>query len=90
MAYDFYKELFWDGMYGHMWDYAYDSVLRLNKMASILGQEEDTVHWNQTVGCKSKTNNPAKMVSFGHCPNCLPPSNSGNFYNFLPTSDAFE
>ena len=33
-----------------MWDYAYDSVLCLNKMASVLGQEADAVHWNQTVG----------------------------------------
>ena len=53
MAYDFYRELFWDGIHGHMWDYAYDSVLCLNKMASILGQEEDAVHWNQTVGMEN-------------------------------------
>ena len=32
-----------------MWDYAYDSVLCLNKIASVLRQEEDAVHWNQTV-----------------------------------------
>ena len=50
LAYNFYRELFWDGIRGHMWDYAYDSVLCLNKMASVLGQEEDAVHWNQTVG----------------------------------------
>ena len=53
MAYDFYRELFWDGIHGHKWDYAYDSVLCLNKMASTLGQEEDAVHCNQTVGMEN-------------------------------------
>ena len=30
--------------------YAYDSVLCLNKMATILGHANDTAHWNASVG----------------------------------------
>ena len=50
LAYDFYKDLFWDGIYGKVWFYAYDSVLCLNKMAEVLGHAEDAAHWNTTVG----------------------------------------
>ena len=53
LAYDFYRELFWDGIHGKHWDYAFDSVLCLNKMASVLGQEEDALHWNETVGMEN-------------------------------------
>ena len=48
-AYTFYKELFWDGISGKHWGYAYDSVVCLNKMADILGFTEDPQHWNETV-----------------------------------------
>lgn len=48
-AYAFYKELFWDGIHGMLWMYAYDSVLCLNKMAEALGNPEDAKHWNATV-----------------------------------------
>ena len=48
LAYSFYKELFWDEIYGYNL-YSYDSVLCLNKMAEILGFEEDAIHWNETV-----------------------------------------
>jgi hypothetical protein len=51
-AYAFYKELFWDGISGNHFLYAYDSVLCLNKMAAVLGggHAEDAAHWNATVG----------------------------------------
>jgi len=52
-AYDFYKTLFWDGISGNHFGYAYDSVLCLNKMAAVLGKSEDAAHWNQTVGMDS-------------------------------------
>ena len=45
-AYSFYKELFWDGIGGNHFEYGYDSILCLNKMAEVLGQPEDAVHWN--------------------------------------------
>ena len=48
-AYSFYKDLFWDGIGDRHWGYAYDSILCLNKMASVLGHPEDAVHWNQTI-----------------------------------------
>ena len=49
LAYQFYKELFWDGISGKHWLYAYDSVLSLNAMAAELGCGEDAEHWNTTV-----------------------------------------
>jgi hypothetical protein len=48
-SYEFYKELFWDGIDGKHFGYAYESVLCLNKMADILGSPEDAVHWNSTI-----------------------------------------
>ena len=48
MAYSFYKELFWEEINGY-YNYGYDSVLCLNKMAEILGFEDDASHWNETV-----------------------------------------
>ena len=48
-AYSFYKELFWDGIGGNHFEYGYDSILCLNKMAEVLGQPEDAVHWNTSV-----------------------------------------
>ena len=51
--YAFYKELFWDGIHGTAWYYAYDSVLCLNKMAEVLGHAEDAAHWNATVSMDS-------------------------------------
>ena len=47
-AYEFYKELFWDGIRNKMWGYAYDACLCLNKMAEVLGYPEDPTHWNTT------------------------------------------
>ena len=47
-AYEFYKELFWDGIRNKMWGYAYDACLCLNKMAEVLGYPEDPSHWNTT------------------------------------------
>ena len=35
-AYSFYKALFWNGIGGRMFSYAYDSVLCLNEMAEAL------------------------------------------------------
>ena len=36
-SYEFYKELFWDGIGGKHFGYGYQAVLCLNKMAVILG-----------------------------------------------------
>ena len=46
-AYSFYRSLFWNRIGGTHLNHAYDSVLCLNKMATILGQPEDVAHWNQ-------------------------------------------
>ena len=53
LAYEFYKELFWEKLGGLHWQYGYDSVLCLNKMAAVLGQEEDAVHWNETINMEN-------------------------------------
>ena len=47
-SYEFYKELFWDGIGGKHFGYGYQAVLCLNKMAAILGFQEDAIHWNAT------------------------------------------
>ena len=47
-SYEFYKELFWNGIGGNHFGYGYDSVLCLNKMADVLGFPEDAIHWNST------------------------------------------
>ena len=49
-SYEFYKQLFWDGIRNKVWGYAYDAILCLNKMANVLGFPEDAEHWNATVG----------------------------------------
>merc|ERR1719440_417072 len=48
-AYRFYKDFFWNGICGTHWNYAYDAVLCLNKMATLTGTPEDATHWNDTV-----------------------------------------
>jgi len=48
-SYQFYKKLFWEKIGGRVFGYAYDSVLCLNKMATILGYDNDTAHWNASV-----------------------------------------
>ena len=48
-AYHFYTKLFWDGIDGKHFGYAYDAVLCLNKMADILVFPENAMHWNDTV-----------------------------------------
>ena len=48
-AYSFYKELFWDEIGGNHFDYGYDSVLCLNKMAEVLGYSDDATHWNASI-----------------------------------------
>jgi hypothetical protein len=53
LSYAFYKELFWDDLGGRVFGYAYESVLCLNKMATILGHANDTAHWNASVGMDS-------------------------------------
>ena len=53
MAYEFYKELLWEKLGGLHWQYGYDSVLCLNKMAAVLGKEEDAVHWNETINMEN-------------------------------------
>ena len=52
-SYEFYKELFWDGIGGKLFGYAYDSVLCLNKMAEVLGYPEDPAHWNASIGMEN-------------------------------------
>ena len=47
-SYEFYKELFWDGIGGKHFGYGYQAVLCLNKMAAILGFPDDAIHWNAT------------------------------------------
>ena len=47
-SYEFYKELFWDGIGGKHFGYGYQAVLCLNKMAAILGFQEDAINWNAT------------------------------------------
>lgn len=49
LSYAFYKELFWDGGVGGTFGYEYDSVLCLNRMATILGHGNDTAHWNASI-----------------------------------------
>ena len=49
-SYEFYKTLFWDGIGGKHFGFAYHAVLCLNKMATILGFPQDAIHWNSTVG----------------------------------------
>ena len=44
------KALFWKGISGTHFGYAYDSVLCLNKMAHVLGHDDDAQHWNATIG----------------------------------------
>ena len=48
-AYDFYKRLYWNEIRGMFFGMAFDAVLCLNKMATILGRPEDATHWNATV-----------------------------------------
>jgi hypothetical protein len=50
LSYAFYKELFWDGIGGLVWGLGIESVLCLNRMARRLGYDNDTVHWNQSIG----------------------------------------
>jgi hypothetical protein len=52
-AYAFYKTLFWEGIGGKHFNYAYDAVLCLNRMAELLGHPEDASHWNASVGMDS-------------------------------------
>ena len=48
-AYDFYKELFWDNIGGNHWNYGYDSMVCMEKMAEILGHTDDIGHWNASI-----------------------------------------
>merc|ERR1711974_73465 len=44
-----YKELFWDGIGGNHWNYGYDSMVCMEKMAEILGYTDDIGHWNASI-----------------------------------------
>eukprot|EP00912_Choanoflagellata_sp_UC4_P002272 UC4_evm7s1434 len=54
LSYAFYKELFWDEDIGDgVWGYGVETALCLNKMAAILGYNDDIAHWNASVDMES-------------------------------------
>ena len=77
LSYSFYKELFWvDGVGDTVWGLGYESVLCLNKMARILGHENDTAHWNASVNMEGLThwlNNSWEVET----PNMFGPTKNG-------------
>lgn len=61
LAYSFYKELLWEGGVGGTFGYEYDSVLCLNKMATILGHANDTAHWDAAIDINNTLPNIEKQ-----------------------------
>jgi len=48
-VYDYYKSLFWDGISGYHWGYAFNAIESLTQMAEELNSPGDVSHWNDLV-----------------------------------------